>query len=87
MKTGIVTVRNKEGLHLRKAAEIVRCAQRFESKVTLCNQCTHADACSIMQLLLLGAGQHTQLDVIAHGPDEKEAVNSIIELFEDGGGI
>ena len=87
MEKGKAKVLDKDGLHLRKAAEVVRRAKGFKSKVTLGHQCNHADADSIMQLLLLGAGPHTDLEVIAQGPDEKEAVHSIIEVFNEGAGI
>jgi phosphocarrier protein HPr len=80
-------VSDHEGLHLRKAAQVVERVKGFESKVTLGHNETQADASSIMQLLLLGAGAHAELEVTARGPDEKEAVLSIIELFDQGSGI
>ncbi|HEY3277916.1 MAG TPA: HPr family phosphocarrier protein [Syntrophorhabdaceae bacterium] len=87
METGKARVLDKEGLHLRKAAQVVLCAKRFRSKVTLRHKSAHADADSIMQILLLGAGPQVDLEVSAHGPDEKEAVHRIVELFSEGAGI
>jgi len=75
------------GLHLRKAAQVVDRAKSFKSRVTVGHGKARADAGSIMQLLLLGAGPHTELKVTAHGPDEKEAVRGIVELFDQGAGI
>ena len=80
-------VLDREGLHLRKAAQVVDRAKTFKSKVTLGHEQTWADASSIMQLLLLGAGPDTELEVTADGPDEKDAVLSIVELFDQGAGI
>jgi phosphocarrier protein HPr len=87
METRKARVLDHEGLHLRKAAQVVHRAKRFKSKVTLGHRETRADASSIMQLLLLGAGPDTELEVTAHGPDEKEAVLGIVELFDQGAGI
>jgi phosphocarrier protein HPr len=87
MQVGKAKVWNKEGLHLRKAAEVVHCAKKFKSKVTLRHRSELADAGSIVQLLLLGAGPHADLEVRAQGPDEKEAVHGIIEVFNEGAGI
>ena len=87
METRKTRVLDREGLHLRKAAQVVDRAKRFKSKVTLGHKQTRADASSIMQLLLLGAGPHTELQVTAHGADEKETVLSIVELFDQGAGI
>jgi phosphocarrier protein len=87
MEIANIKIQNEEGLHLRKAAQVVLCAQKFESKILLCHQCKQADTCSILQVLSLGAGHHADLTVIATGPDEKEAVIGIIEVFSDGAGI
>jgi phosphocarrier protein HPr len=80
-------VADVEGLHLRKEAQVVDRAKSFKSRVMLRHNETSADAGSIMQLLLLGAGHGTELEVTAHGPDEKEAVLGIVELFDQGAGI
>ena len=87
METGKTRITDREGLHLRKAAQVVNRAKRFKSRVTVGHRKAQADAGSIMQLLLLGAGPQTELEVTAHGPDEKEAVRGIIELFDQGAGI
>jgi phosphotransferase system HPr (HPr) family protein len=87
MEKAEVSVRSQGGLHLRKAAEIVRCAQKFRSAITLCHKCKSADACSILQVLCLGVAAHSALSITATGPDEKEAVESIVEVFNEGAGI
>jgi phosphocarrier protein HPr len=87
MRSVKARVRDKQGLHLRPSADVVRLAQRFKSRITLCHDCKEANACSILQILCLGAGFDASVEIRATGPDEKEAVDSIAQLFIDGGGI
>lgn len=55
MKRAKVKVRDAKGLHLTPSAKVVRCAQQFKSQIVLCHECKEADACSILQVLSLGA--------------------------------
>jgi phosphocarrier protein HPr len=80
-------VRDARGLHLTPSARVVECARRFTSHITLCHLCKEADACSILQVLSLGAGFGADVEIKATGPDEVEAVAGIAEVFSDGSGI
>jgi phosphocarrier protein len=74
-------------LHLRRAAEVVRLAKKYKSRITLCHKCKLADSCSILDVLALGATKDCQIALIAEGPDEKLAIREISEHFSDGAGI
>jgi phosphotransferase system HPr (HPr) family protein len=88
MKIENVTIRCRNGLHARVAAQIVEVAQEHKSNVQIrCEGCPRANACSILELLMLGAGQGTQIELVADGVDEKEVLEKLTEVFEDGGGI
>jgi phosphotransferase system HPr (HPr) family protein len=87
MKRATATVQDRKGLHLTPSAKVVRCAQQFESQITLCHECKEANACSILQVLTLGAGFGSEVVITASGPDEVEAVDRMIEAFTDGAGI
>jgi phosphotransferase system HPr (HPr) family protein len=87
MKKATATVQDRKGLHLTPSARVVRCAQQFKSQITLCHDCKEANACSILQILTLGAGFGSEVEITASGPDESEAVNRMIEVFADGAGI
>jgi len=87
MKDATVTVNNPHGLHMRVAAEVVRRCRGFESAITLCKDCTVADVCSIMQLVMLGAAKGSELKIIAAGGDESAAVRELSSFFSEGGGI
>ena len=83
MKSAEVTVVNKLGLHARAAAKPVALASEFESEVWLVRGGNPVDATSIMAVMMLAAGQGTELELRADGPDEDEALARISTLVAD----
>lgn len=83
-----VTVRNLLGLHARAANRLAAEACRFTSNVSLLDPeiGRRVDAKSIMQLLMMAAGQGTGLSLEVDGPDEQEASETLVALFADGFG-
>jgi len=59
---------HEKGLHLTPSAQVVRCAQQFKSHITLCYGYKEADACSILQVLSLGAGFGADVEIMAIRP-------------------
>lgn len=88
MKKREVTLHAPHGIHLRVAGQIVKVAQAHACSLSLsCDGCKHADACSIMQLLSLGAAQGSKIEVVADGPDAEIAMDKLSCILSDGGGI
>ena len=88
MKTRQLTVQCEGGLHLRVAAQIVKQAQRHQATLHLrCEGCPRASACSVFELLKLGAARGTPLEIVAEGPDEEAALQAVCDVFESGAGI
>lgn len=87
MKKATATVQDRRGLHLTPSAKVVRCAEQFKSQITLCHDCKEANACSLLQILTLGAAFGSEVEIRAKGPDENEAIERMVELFSDGAGI
>ena len=83
MKSGTVTVNNKLGLHARVAAQIVRTANGFESKILISNDYHEANAKGIMGLMMLAATQGTTLQLSAEGVDEDAAFVAMNEIFNN----
>lgn len=81
-----VEIVNRLGLHARAAAKLVHLAGRFQCDVSLLQDGEEVDAKSILGILLLAAGQGSRLTVRCAGEDEREAVESITELFAEGFG-
>ena len=88
MKKRKLTIHCKGGLRLQAAARVVAEAEKHQSTVRVhCRGCPFADACSIFDLLSLGAGEGSRVEVEADGPDEEAALDALSEIFTDGGGI
>ena len=88
MQTRQLTVQCEGGLHLRVAAQIVKQAQRHQAKVRLrCEGCPFASACSVFELLRLGAAKGTAVEIVADGPDEEAALQAQSGIFGGGAGI
>ena len=84
-----VTVRNKTGLHARPASEFVKCASKYSSRIKILNvknEDEEANAKSIVMVLSLCLVQGSEVELTAEGPDEQQAVDSLIELIDGGFG-
>ena len=83
-----VTVRNLLVLHARAANLLAREASAFESDIQLEDPTTgrRVDAKSIMQLLMLAAGQGSALVLHLEGPDADTAAPVLTDLFDSGFG-
>ncbi|MBR1614124.1 MAG: HPr family phosphocarrier protein [Treponema sp.] len=77
-----LTVKNRAGIHARPAALIAQTANKFSSEITIEKDSTTVNAKSIMGVITMAAGYNTVLVLRAEGPDEKQAVESIFDLFE-----
>ncbi|MFK8002579.1 MAG: HPr family phosphocarrier protein [Polyangiales bacterium] len=80
---GAFEIVNRLGLHARAAAKLVRLAGRFHSKVEVAKDGQHADAKSVMGVLLLCGVPGATLEVSARGQDAQAAVDAIGELIQD----
>jgi phosphocarrier protein HPr len=86
MVTRSVEVINALGLHARAAARFVHLATRFNSQIRVSRESKVMDGKSIMGILLLAAARGTTLTISADGPDEMNAVDSLVQLVESGFG-
>jgi len=79
--TADVEIINQLGLHARAAARFVETASRFTAEVTVANGEESVSGKSILGLMMLAAGQGTQLALVANGPDAEEAIDALAELI------
>ena len=75
-----VTIVNKNGLHARPAAELVKTASRFQSEITMVRDDLEVNGKSIMGVMMLAAECGAELLVRADGPDAEQAVSAIADL-------
>ena len=75
-----IQIVNKNGLHARPAAEIVKVASRFQSDITMVRDDLEVNGKSIMGVMMLAAEYGSTLLIRASGPDADEAVKAIADL-------
>lgn len=78
-----IKFRYKTGLHARPAAEFVKRAEKFNSKVFIILNEREINAKSIMGVMSLGIGQDDIITIKAIGNDSQEAVDSLIKFIEN----
>jgi phosphocarrier protein len=76
-----VEIINRKGLHARASAKLTRLAQEFRARVMVSRDSETADARSIMDLLMLGAGPGSRVLVEAEGEDAEAAVTAVVSLI------
>ncbi|MEZ5425611.1 MAG: HPr family phosphocarrier protein [Pyrinomonadaceae bacterium] len=84
-----VKIVNQLGLHARAAAQLVRLASNFSSRIIIKRSDEAdllADAKSILSVLNLAASRGTVLELEFEGEDEKAASVAIEELISGGFG-
>ena len=86
MKEGILTIRNRLGLHARAAALFVKKASEYNSEVWVEKDGTRVNGKSIMGLLMLACPLGSGIMVHVEGDDEAQAFEGLRNLVEDGFG-
>jgi phosphocarrier protein len=76
-----VTIINKLGLHARAAAKLVGMASRYACDVHLVKDNTEVNGKSILGVMMLAASQGTELELVADGEDEAEALDALEDLI------
>lgn len=83
MKEKELLIENKLGLHARAAAQIVKTASSYTSKILLAKDGLEVDGKSIMGIMMLAAAQGSSVIVQAQGEDEAKAIEGLEQLFRD----
>ena len=78
-----VTISNRLGLHARASAKLTKLAGSFASDVHMSRNGRRVNAKSIMGVMMLAAGQGTEVEIETEGPDETAALAAISALIHD----
>lgn len=81
-----IEIINRKGLHARASAKLAELALGFKAIVTVSFEGERADARSIMDLLCLGAGIGSKVELSAEGSGSRGALDAVEALFMDGFG-
>ncbi len=75
-----VEILNRNGLHARPAAELVKTAARFQSAITIRRDEMAVNGKSIMGVMMLAAECGATIDITADGPDAEAALDALAAL-------
>jgi phosphocarrier protein HPr len=78
-----VQIVNKNGLHARPAAEIVKLAAKFQSEITVVKEDLDVNGKSIMGVMMLAAECGSSITFRAEGPDAEQALDALAALVSN----
>ena len=81
-----VRIANSRGLHARASRKFVDCAGQFQARVWVERDRIKVEADSIMELLMLAAGQGDEITISAEGAEAEVALEALAALISDGFG-
>ena len=83
MIKSVITISNKLGLHARASAKLSKLANGFRSEVHMSRNGRRINAKSIMGVMMLAAGQGSEIELEVEGDDEEAALRALRALIED----
>jgi phosphocarrier protein len=79
-----IPITNIRGLHARASRKLAEIALRYEdTRIVVRREDDEADARSLMDLMMLGAGVGSEVEVEAEGPAAADALDAIEALIRD----
>jgi phosphocarrier protein HPr len=78
-----VQIVNRNGLHARPAAEIVKAASKFNADITITRDDLEVNGKSIMGVMMLAAEFGSTVMLRATGPDAEKAIDALSKLIAD----
>ena len=78
-----VQILNKNGLHARPAAEIVKASGKFQSEITIVRDGMEVNGKSIMGVMMLAAECGATIVLRADGADAEAALDALALLIQN----
>lgn len=78
----IVVIKNQVGLHARPATFFIQKANEFKSSIWIEKEDRRVNAKSLLGVLSLGIVKGTEINIVADGVDENEAITKLSELID-----
>lgn len=82
MLSKIVVIKNQVGLHARPATFFIQKANEFKSSIWIEKEDRRINAKSLLGVLSLGIVKGTEINIVADGVDENEAITKLSELID-----
>lgn len=77
----LAVIVNQRGLHARASRKLAETALRFRSAMWVRREEETVDASSLMDLMMLGAGIGSEVEIMAEGDDAAQAVSAVVHLI------
>jgi len=77
----VIAIVNQRGLHARASRKLAELALVFDAEIIVRKDEDAASATSLMDLMMLGAGMGSEVEVEAQGPQADEAIEAIAALI------
>jgi phosphocarrier protein HPr len=78
-----IVISNKLGLHARASAKLTKLAGGYQCDVHMSRNGRRINAKSIMGVMMLAAGQGTEIEIETDGSDEETAMAALRALIDD----
>lgn len=79
--TRTLTIVNKKGLHARASRKLAELALSYDNtRISVRKESDEADARSLMDLMMLGAGIGDEVEIETRGPQAEEALAAVEAL-------
>jgi phosphocarrier protein HPr len=78
-----IVISNKLGLHARASAKLTKLAGGYQCDVHMSRNGRRINAKSIMGVMMLAAGQGTEIEIETDGADEEAAMGALRALIDD----
>lgn len=78
-----VVIKNNKGLHARASALFVKCAEEFNSEISVSRGGEVVGGTSIMGLMMLAAAKGCRIVIRAQGDDAEKALRALVALVDD----
>ena len=83
MYSKTAAVKNPVGLHARHATFFIQKANEFKSNIWVEKDERRVNAKSLLGVLSMGITRDMEIDIIASGSDETEAVEALVALISN----
>jgi phosphotransferase system HPr (HPr) family protein len=78
-----ITVVNEHGLHARVATRVAQLSKNLDSLITIVRGKTRARGTSVIEMLVLGAHEGSEIELIVQGGDEARNLEAVEEVLSD----
>ena len=83
MTSVTVEILNRLGVHARPTAQIAKACAKYQSEIMIEKNGLKVDGKSILGILSLSAEHGSKIIIRANGPDEKDAVEALKDMFKN----